>query len=53
MAVWVAVTSLVQLTLRLKGVASPVIDEGEAPGKTALDQDPMPRAGARLCCLTP
>ena len=35
------------------GVADPGIDGGEAPGKTAVDQDPMPRPGASLCCLTP
>ncbi len=25
---------------------------GEAPGKTAVDQDPMPQPGASTCCLT-
>jgi hypothetical protein len=35
------------------GAAGPEIDEGEAPGKTAVDQNPMPRPGASPCCPTP
>lgn len=30
----------------------PVSMEDEAPGKTAIDQNQMPRPGASLCCLT-
>jgi len=35
------------------GVASPVADGCEAPGRTAVDQDSKPRPGASPCCPTP